>query len=118
MPKKARRAHVPQQVVRKRKTARRPEPPSPIVDDAPEPEPALADPPAAVTPAARSGRVETRPRRRLELLTRARDQATVRVVPGQLPTFERAYLVNELRRITITAGSLLAIIVLLAILLR
>jgi hypothetical protein len=39
-------------------------------------------------------------------------------VPGQLPVFERAYLVGELRRIALTAGSLLAIIIVLAIVLR
>jgi len=39
-------------------------------------------------------------------------------VAGQLPTFERAYLIEELRRISITAGSLLALIIVLTILLR
>jgi hypothetical protein len=37
---------------------------------------------------------------------------------GQLPTFERGYLVEELRRIAMTAGSLLALIVVLAVVLR
>ena len=118
MPKKARRAHVPQQVVRKRKPTRRSEPLTPGVDEEPESEPTFADPPAFVHPSAQSGPVDTRPHRRLELLTRAREQTVVRVIPGQLPTFERAYLVNELRRITMTAGVLLAIIILLAIILR
>lgn len=39
-------------------------------------------------------------------------------VAGQLPTFERAYLMEELRRITMTAGSLLILIVVLALVLR
>ena len=58
--------------------------------------------------------------RRLQLLTQRRSeaQAAVRVVPGQLPTFERAFLVSELRRIVVTAGALLALIVVLAIVLR
>lgn len=86
---------------------------------APLPKPVFADPPVGdVNGFGASGPVDTRPHRRLELLTRSREQAAVRVVPGQLPTFERAFLVSELRRITVTAGSLFALIILLAIVLR
>ena len=42
---------------------------------------------------------------------------TVRAA-GQLPTFERTYLVDELRRIAMTSGALLAVIVVLKILIR
>ena len=76
----------------------------------PVPVAAVAAPSPA--PVARGGR-------RLELLTNSHEQAgTVRVVPGQLPTFERAYLVNELRRILITAGTLLCVIIFLSLVLR
>ncbi len=37
---------------------------------------------------------------------------------GQLPTFERSYLVDELKRISMISGSLLALIVFLFIVLR
>jgi hypothetical protein len=59
-------------------------------------------------------------RRRSELIRQRREEAfsTARVVPGQLPTFERTYLIAELRQIAITSGLLLAIIVGLAIALR
>jgi hypothetical protein len=83
---------------------------------------AFADPPEFMNGVAAmgdaSGPVETRPYRRLEVLRSSREPGAVRVVPGQLPTFERAYLVNELRRITLTAGLLFAVIVGLAFLLR
>jgi hypothetical protein len=45
-------------------------------------------------------------------------EAAIRVIPGQLPTFERAYLVKELRQILLTAGSLLAVIIALSFVLR
>jgi hypothetical protein len=63
------------------------------------------------TPAPRAGR-------RLEQVTRTRDQLTTRIVPGQLPTFERSYLVSELRRIAIISTSLLALIIVLTFVLR
>jgi hypothetical protein len=56
--------------------------------------------------------------RRLELVTRDREQTVVRVIPGQLPTFERSYLISELRRIGMISGSLLALIIVLTVLLR
>lgn len=62
--------------------------------------------------------VEARPRRRLEMLTRSQDSPVVRVSAGQLPTYERAYLLGELRRIAIVSGLLLTLIVVLAIVLR
>jgi hypothetical protein len=37
---------------------------------------------------------------------------------GPLPVFERSYLVSELRRIALISGSLLALLVVLAIVLR
>jgi hypothetical protein len=84
-------------------------------------EPVFADPPLNPAPAAfgASGPVDTRPRRRLDSLTRTRDAATaVRVVPGQLPTFERHYLMSELRRIIIISSVLMGAIIALTLLLR
>ena len=37
---------------------------------------------------------------------------------GQLPTFEHSYIVDELRRIAIIAGSLFAVVIILAIVMR
>jgi hypothetical protein len=84
-------------------------------------EPVFADEPAFMgLPGGATGPIDTRPRvgRRLELINRSTEQAAIRVVPGQLPIIEHAYLITELRRIAMTAGSLLAIIIVLAILLR
>ena len=68
------------------------------------------------------GPVETRPwrrgGRRLELLRGGPETASVRVIPGQLPTYERGFLTDELRRIAITAGGLLLLVIILAVVLR
>jgi hypothetical protein len=138
MPKKRRNAHVPQQSSRRRKAA-------PRRDFSPAPDPARDEPPtdldgnpifasetadwsSATAGYSPTGPVETRPhwigpqtarregRRRAELRGGAAGQ--VRVTPGQLPTYERAYLVNELQRIGIISGSLLAVIIVLAVVLR
>jgi hypothetical protein len=115
VPKKARQAHIPQQVVRRRRLRR------PNVEGAVlEAEPSFADEPAFVAPGA-AAPVEAPPqRRRLETLRQRQSQegAAMRVIPGQLPTFERAYLVRELKTIGLTAGSLLALIIALTIVLR
>ncbi|HEY7270207.1 MAG TPA: hypothetical protein VH951_10300 [Dehalococcoidia bacterium] len=123
MPKKRRQAHIPQTVTRKRRPSRRPEfegtpAEQPEFDTT---EPSFADAPVANIPGYATGVVATRAGgRRLEQLRRssAGEHAAPRVVTGQLPTFERAYLVNELRRIFITSGILLALIVVLAFVLR
>ena len=138
MPKKRRQAHIPQQqTTRKRRVARRP-------GFAPEPEPEervdldgnpiFADSVAAPDATAQwgsAGPVETRPqwiagtgrqrqpgRRMAELRSAASGPGATRIAAGQLPTFERGYLREELRRIAITAGSLFAIIIVLAIVMR
>jgi len=66
--------------------------------------------PTAVAPA--------RQHRRLEQLRGVDTAGGVRVIPGQLPTFERRYLVRELRQISVISGSLLAVIIALTIILR
>jgi hypothetical protein len=139
MPKKRRNAHIPQQTARRRKAAaRRDFAPAPDQARDTEPRTDLDGQPifagetanwssatAGYTP---TGPVETRPhwidsqtarregRRRAELRGGATGQ--VRLAPGQLPTYERAYLVNELQRIGIISGSLLAVIIVLALVLR
>jgi hypothetical protein len=135
VPKKPRQAHIPR--TRKRK-ARRPGQPTGIAgsgavvdgdyeDD--EDAPSFADEPVSLSGLAgvdASGPVETRPWRarrtsRLDALRRGHEPGTaggIRTVPGQLPVFERAYLIRELRQIMITAGGLLAIIIVLTLLLR
>ena len=42
----------------------------------------------------------------------------MRTVPGQLPVFERPFLLAELRRIFFMAGALLALIIVLTVILR
>jgi hypothetical protein len=132
MPKKRRQAHIPSQTTRKRRTAKRPE-----FSAAPEERTDLAGNPifaddVAVPVAAydAAGPVETRPQwiggsvaqrrpgRRQAQLRRTGLEPGVRVAAGQLPTFERGYLVDELRRIVITAGSLFAVVIVLAIIMR
>jgi hypothetical protein len=135
MPKKRRQAHIPQQnTTRRRRPVRRPE-----FNAAPQErtdldgQPIFADDVASPTPAYdATGPVETRPHwiggatapqrtpgRRTAQLRRAGSEATgARVLAGQLPTFERGYLADELRRIALTAGSLFALIIVLAIIMR
>jgi hypothetical protein len=118
MPKRARQAHIPKQVTRRRKTARRD---SGVVTgadaylDVSSPVHVAAgvsrDPAGPIPMPSAAGTAPSAPR-----------PPTARVAAyraaGQLPTFERAYLVDELKRILITASSLLLFIIVLAVLLR
>ena len=89
-------------------------------------EPNFADEPvfAAGALPGGSGPVDTRPQprpgRRLEMLrgNANRETATTRITPGQLPTYQRAYLMDELRRIALISGGLLGVILGLTVLLR
>jgi hypothetical protein len=56
--------------------------------------------------------------RRLQTLRGNPDTRAVRITPGQLPTYERSFLQEELRRIAMISGSLLAFILVLTIVLR
>ena len=56
--------------------------------------------------------------RRLRAVQQGREGFTVRSHPGELPTYERTYLVRELTQISIVAGSLLALIVVLWLVMR
>jgi hypothetical protein len=89
---------------------------------------------AMATPFGGGGPVETRPewigntqtqqprrqpgRRMSQLRQRGTSEGAARIMAGQLPTFERSYITDELRRIGIISGSLFALIVILAIVLR
>jgi hypothetical protein len=138
MTKKRRQAHIPQQVNRRRRVIRRPEfgaEPQPEERVDLEGNPIFADTPVVpaggITASGASGPVETRPHwiegtpqsqrqpgRRTAQLRRGGTEAGVRVTSGQLPTFSEGYLTEELRRIAITAGSLFAAIIILAVVMR
>jgi hypothetical protein len=62
--------------------------------------------------------VETRPRRRLESLQQAREPMPPRALQGQLPTFEHAYLMRELRTIGAISTGLLGLLIVLTIVFR
>jgi hypothetical protein len=119
MPKRARQAHIPKQITRKRKTARRE-----VVATAPESyfdvsgpinTAGIASDPVAPIPIP-SAPARARPAPPIVPIAAVRP-GTMRAA-GQLPAFERAYLVDELRRIGITAGALLGLIIFLAFVLR
>jgi hypothetical protein len=89
-------------------------------------EPNFADEPltrGGIATGIATGPVDTRPQpragRRLQMLRGDPEHSGVtRILPGQLPTYERGYLMEELRRITLISGGLLAIILVLTVLLR
>jgi hypothetical protein len=78
------------------------------------------------------GPVETRPawidgpaqrrrqpgRRTAQLRQRGSSEGAARIMAGQLPTFERSYIVNELRLISVISTTLFAVIVVLAVVMR
>jgi len=107
MPKRPRQAHIPQQT-KKRKLRRTPLTTAADSYLAPEDNGAtfVQPPPPAHGPAEPA------------LSRRAEARTTVLRSAGQLPTFERSYLVNELRQIGLTAAGLLAFIVVLTVILR
>jgi hypothetical protein len=117
------------------RTVRRPNfQPAPEQGSAPEDEapPTFADEAVAAVPAyGATGPVETRPHwigrddrvqgRRLAQLRRSSGEArgTGRAVAtGQLPTFSRAFVHDEIRRILVTSGALVAVLIVLTIALR
>ena len=120
MPKKPRQAHIPPQAIKHRR-ARRPfmqgatsseglaTAAGPTVDSFNSGSPAAA----AATP------TPVRQRRRLEAVRGPTEVTTVyRANPGQLPTFDRHYLMRELFQIGWMSGLLLGVIIFLAIVLR
>jgi hypothetical protein len=139
MPKK-RPARVTQQTSRRRRIPRRPEfspgPTQPEKTDL-SGNPIFADDVATSAAAGAfgeaTGPVETRPewiestpqppsrqpgRRTAQLRRTGGSEGAARIMAGQLPTFEHSYIVDELRRIAIIAGSLFAVVIILAIVMR
>jgi hypothetical protein len=116
MPKRARQAHIPKKAPSRRRKARRPAvvTGSDAYLDVSGPisaAPFGSEPVAPIPLPTRDG-----PRPRTQQAQALRSSAAR--ASGQLPVFERSYLVEELRRIATTAGSLLALIVILALVLR
>jgi hypothetical protein len=126
VPKKPRQAHVPAQ----QRSNRKPKRPFMTASQraAASEElfaPNFADEPvfAAGALPGQTGPVDTRPQpragRRLEMLRGGgRETAAMRITPGQLPTYERSFLQEELRRIALISGGLLGVILGLTVLLR
>jgi hypothetical protein len=57
-------------------------------------------------------------RRTAQLRQRGTSEGAARIMAGQLPTFERSYIMGELRRIAIISGALFAAIIVMTFLLR
>lgn len=57
-------------------------------------------------------------RRTAQLRQRGTSEGAARIMAGQLPTFERSYIMNELRRIAIISGALFAAVIVMTVLLR
>src|SRR4051794_33369694 len=124
MPKRPRQAHVPPQAVNRKRKPRRPflsaMEPGEAATQYEEDAPSFADEPTSMQqmPAYMGARppVDTAPprrNRRLDAIRGGLEGGGVRVIPGQLPTYERAFLTDELKRIAITAGGLLAVVIIL-----
>src|SRR3954469_18549558 len=128
VPKRPRQAHIPAQ----QRSSRKPKRPfmtaSGRAAEAAEElfEPNFADEPVFAGGAlpTQTGPIDTRPQprtgggRRLQMLRGNQEHAGIRVTPGQLPTYERGYLMEELRRIALISGGLLALVLVLTVLLR
>jgi hypothetical protein len=87
--------------------------------------------PSATAYRGMTGPIETRPewigrtapqrqpgRRTAQLRQRGTSEGAARITAGQLPTFERSFIVSELQRIAVISGALFALIVVLAIVMR
>jgi len=117
MPKRSRTSHIPSQI--RRRKPRRPNDfttalaGSQTFRNIAEAE-AAAVPLSSETPAAPSPRVG----RRLAAATQAREGYVGRNTAGQLPTFERAYLIRELTQIGVISGALLLLLVVLFFVMR
>lgn len=118
MPKRSRTSHIPSQI--RRRKPRRPNDftnalaESQAFRNLAEAEAAAVPMTATATPVAAAPRMG----RRLEAATRSREGFGGRTAPGQLPTFERSYLIRELTQIAAISGSLLLLIIVLAVIMR
>ena len=121
MPKKPRQSHIPQQITRRRKARRPGAAGTMVADDLPNADPPVFVPPGGQAPVAPlEPASQQRQHRRLESVrgVAPAPAAATRTLPGQLPTFEKAYLTRELRQISIITSLLLGVIVALTIVLR
>lgn len=109
MPKRPRQSHIPSQIRR-----RKPRRSADFSSSLPNPDTAdIAGEVAAPAAASPSGG------RRLAAVTRQREGAVGRThLAGQLPTFERAYLVRELTQIGLVSGALLVFLLVVWVLMR
>ena len=127
VPKRPRQAHIPAQ----QRSSRKPKRPFMTASQRAEAaeelfEPNFADEPliaGGIATGVGSGPIDTRPQprtggRRLQMLRGNPETGAVRITPGQLPTYERSFLQEELRRIAMISGTLLALILVLTVLLR
>jgi hypothetical protein len=113
MPKRSRTSHIPAQI--RRRKARRPNDFTSALAES-QAFRQLAEDEAAIVPA--TPVATPRMGRRLEAATRSREGYVGRTVAGQLPTFERAYLVRELTQIAVISGSLLLLLIVLWVVMR
>lgn len=113
MPKRSRQSHIPAQVRR-----RKPRRPNDFTSQLAESEAFhdLAEAEGAAVPLV-PATATPRMGRRLSAATASRE-GTAHRATGQLPTFERAYLIRELTQIGIISGSLLMVIILLWLVMR
>lgn len=114
MPKRSRTSHIPSQI-RRRKNRRPNDFTSALAESQTFQD--LAEAEAAVVPAS-PATAGPRMGRRLQAATRVRESYGSRAATGQLPTFERAYLVRELTQIAVISGALLALLLVLWVVMR
>ena len=121
MPKRSRTSHIPSQI--RRRKARRPNDFSSLVgsqglQDIAEAEAAVVPPTPDAATAVAAPAAGRRMGRRLEAATRAREGYAPRTNTGQLPTFDRAYLVRELTQIGVISSALLLLLIVLFFVMR
>jgi hypothetical protein len=117
MPKRSRTSHIPSQIRR-----RKPRRPNDFTSALAESQTFrnLAEAEAGAVPLSPTAAPVAAPRmgRRLAAATGAREGYSGRTLPGQLPTFERAYLIRELTQIAVISGSLLLLLIVLWVVMR
>ena len=113
MAKRSRTSHIPSQI-RRRKNRRPNDFTSALAESETFQE--IAEAEAAVSPAAVAA-PGPRMGRRLEAASRRREGYVARGA-GQLPTFERAFLMRELTQIGVISGVLLALLLVLWVVMR
>ena len=122
MPKRSRTSHIPSQI--RRRKPRRPNDftsalaGSQALHDLAEAEAAVVPPSPEAAALAATATPEPRLGRRMAAATRARESFTPRANTGQLPTFERAYLVRELTQIAVISSALLLLLIVLFVVMR